>query len=97
MEENKNLTEQESNSGRVAGYVDLLAEGIFYWNTNYAHSNNMETMQDYLENYLPQNCEIIEDDGTYAEVVQNGVKIGIHASGNGDFCSHKVEFEKVEE
>lgn len=97
MEEKQNLTDQKSNSGTVVSCVDLLAEESFYWNTDYEHSNNMETMQEYLNNYLPMNCAIIEDDGTYAEVIQNGIKIGIHASGNGDFRSHKVEFVKVED
>lgn len=96
MEETK-TTEQNSNSERVASYVDLLAEEVFYWETFKEHANNMETMQEYLENYLPTNCEIIEQDGTYAEVIQSGIKIGIHASGNGDFYSHKVEFVKVED
>ena len=75
--------------------MDLLKEMFFYWDTDYEHSDNMETMDEFLNCYLPEDCNILEIDGTYAEVEQNGVKVGINSSGNGDFRKHKVEFVEV--
>jgi len=40
----------------------------FYWQTEYEHSNNEETMEEYLNEYLPTEFDIIIHDGTYAEV-----------------------------
>jgi len=69
----------------------------FYWVTIKEHGDNSRTMNDYLDNYLPSNFEVLEQDGTYAEIKDNNNdKIyGVHASGNGDFFNHKVEFELI--
>lgn len=69
----------------------------FYWTTEKSHCNNIETMQEYLEEYLPSNFEVIFEDGTYAEIKNSntGVIWGVRASGNGDFNNHKVEFEFI--
>lgn len=69
----------------------------FYWNTEFEHCNNNETMQDYLDNYLPECFDIIFQDGTYSEIKNknSGQIFGVNASGNGDFYSHKVEFEFI--
>ena len=38
----------------------------------------------------------IEDDGSYAEVLDgNGKKWALHASGDGDFVSHRIRFEAL--
>lgn len=74
-----------------------LSDGVFYWNTDYEHANNETTLCEFLDIYLPSNCEVVLFDGTYAEVSQNGNLIGIHASGNGDFHHHKVQFESIVE
>ena len=67
----------------------------FYWNTEYYHPDNNFTMQEYLSNYLSIEFEIILEDGTYAEIrnILDGLIYGVHASGNGDSSSHKIEFE----
>lgn len=69
----------------------------FYWNTENEHSNNVETMQEYLEEHLPSCFNVIFEDGTYAEIQNknSGQIFGVNASGNGDFYSHKVEFEFI--
>ena len=69
----------------------------FYWNTENEHSNNVETMQEYLEEHLPSCFKVIFEDGTYAEIqnINSGQIFGVNASGNGDFRSHKVEFEYI--
>lgn len=97
-QENTNTADESPKADSVglsAVLGGLLAQEVFYWATEYEHANNMETMDEYLSNYLPADCEITEQDGTYAEVTQAGIKIGIHASGNGDFRRHKVEFVAI--
>lgn len=38
----------------------------------------------------------IEDDGSYAEVLDGkGQKWGLHASGDGDFVSHRIRFQAL--
>jgi hypothetical protein len=55
-------------------------------------------MQDFLENHMPDNFDVLVDDGTYAEIrdKRTGAIWGVHASGNGDSFRHKVEFEPVD-
>ena len=70
----------------------------YYWTTDYQHSNNTHTMTEYLEDYLPKGFEILEADDSMAIIQsKDGVKYGCHASGNGDFFNHKVEFELMEQ
>ncbi len=66
-----------------------------YWTTEEPHANNSETMADYLEH--KNMLDIIVVDGTYAEGKNGRGEIyAIHASGNGDSCNHKIEFELIE-
>lgn len=66
----------------------------YYWTTKEEHSDNTETMQNYLDEV--NMLDITHLDGTYAEGVNcKGEKYGLHASGNGDFRNHKIEFEKL--
>ena len=69
----------------------------FRWHTIEPHPNNETTMNDYLENHLPQCFDVILEDGTYAEIQNKntGQIFGVNASGDGDFTHHKVEFEFV--
>ena len=69
----------------------------YRWHTIEPHNNNEETMNDYLENHLPQCFDVIFEDGTYAEIQNRntGQIFGINASGDGDFTHHKVEFEFI--
>lgn len=64
----------------------------YYWTTEYEHSNNEETMQEYLDEVCM--LDVITVDGTYAEGKNcKGEVYAIRASGNGDFLNHKIEFE----
>ena len=67
----------------------------FNWETEQSHSNNTETMNDFLENHLESNFLILETDGSYAEIKcqSTGTIYAVHASGNGDFNHHSVRFE----
>ena len=69
----------------------------FYWTTGHEHCNNMQTLSEYLEEYLPEGFEIVEIWGTYAEITDtiNGGIYGVHAQGNGDFYNHMVRFEEL--
>jgi hypothetical protein len=67
----------------------------YTWNTDYAHSDNTETMCDYLDNHLPEGAEVLYHDGTYAEILYNYAKHEVHASGDGDFTHHRVSFKSV--
>lgn len=69
----------------------------FYWYTEQPHSDNNETMTDYLDNHLPLEFTIVYQDGTMAEVrnSETGEIFEAHASGNGDFFNHKVEFNAL--
>ena len=70
--------------------------GNIYWSTEKAHSDNTETMQDFLDNHLDPDLEIIYQCGSYAEVIdKNGCHYSLHASGNGDFNNHLVRFELI--
>jgi len=69
---------------------------FYCWETENPSSTNINTMNDYLNNHLPKEYEILFIDRTYAEIKDlNGNKFAAHTSGNGDFCHHKVEFEKI--
>ena len=62
-----------------------------YWKTEEQHSDNSITMLDYLENINMLDIHMV--DGTYAEGSNaKGDRYEIHASGDGDFNNHKIEF-----
>jgi len=62
-----------------------------YWETEESHADNVETMCDFLENINMLDIDFVG--GTYAEGVNaQGQRFGIHASGDGDFNHHKIEF-----
>lgn len=63
-----------------------------YWKTEEPLNDNNFVMNDYLENINMLDITFV--DGTYAEGVNaQGDKFEIHASGNGDFFNHKIEFK----
>jgi hypothetical protein len=69
----------------------------FYWHTEQAHSDNNETMSEYLDEHLPLEFTIVYQDGTMAEVrnSETAERFEVHASGNGDSFNHKVEFNAL--
>ena len=72
----------------------------YTWETTEALSTNEGTMNDFINNHLDGHCgkeyEVVYEDGTYVEIQNEaGTLYGVHASGNGDFCSHKVTFEEL--
>ena len=68
----------------------------FCWSTDYDHANNKTTMCEFLDYHLPDEYIVTFVDGTYAEIISpDGIEYGVHASGNGDFYNHKIEFEEI--
>lgn len=69
----------------------------YYWTTEEAHYDNIETMNDFLSYELSDEWEVCCVDGTYAEILcpLTGVRLSVHAAGNGDSYNHKVTFEKL--
>ena len=69
----------------------------FYWSTYHVHHNNEQTLGEFLYTILPEEYTVTFVDGTYAEITKEGTveTYGVHASGNGDFYNHKIEFEGI--
>lgn len=68
----------------------------YKWRTEYYHGNNSTTMDDYLEEHVDDDYEIMMVDGSYAEIKIDGVVYEAHASGDGDSFNHKIEFKEKE-
>ena len=72
----------------------------FFWETESPLATNEQTMTDFLENHIQDHCgedfEPVHEDSTYCEIQNDkGDLYGVHASGNGDFCSHRVRFVRI--
>lgn len=72
----------------------------YIFNTELPLSTNEITMTIFLDEefykVFNDECDIIMQDGTYAEVEDSeGILWGLQASGNGDFLSHRISFEKL--
>jgi len=74
---------------------ELLEDYI--WTTEEQHATNSDTMSDWIDNEKPASWDLLEQDGSYCEIVSemDGYTLGVHASGNGDSFNHKVSFEIV--
>lgn len=74
----------------------------FRFTTTNPHSTNEETMQEFLyEHFYERFCIeslILVNDGSYAEVQDRKDRLwAVHASGDGDFTSHRIRFELLKE
>lgn len=67
----------------------------YYWKTEYYHADNTTTMLEYLDEHVDEDVKVLNMEGTYAEIMKDGVKYGVHASGNGDSFNHKITFEEI--
>jgi Na+-transporting NADH:ubiquinone oxidoreductase subunit NqrF len=67
----------------------------FYWTTEYYHNDNSFTMNDYLDNHLPDNAKITFQDGSYAEIIINDQRYALDAKGNGDSYNHIVTLNVI--
>lgn len=69
----------------------------YYWTSEEPHTDNTETMKEFIECYLEPSYEVIIQDGPYAEVIDNhkGIKYSVRAYGIGDFNNHNVVMEAL--
>ncbi|MCI2286074.1 hypothetical protein L3081_24950 [Colwellia sp. MSW7] len=68
----------------------------YLWETEEELSTNDFTMLDYLDYHMDESWTVLFLDGSYAEVkTDTGLTLSLHASGNGDFKSHKIEFKEL--
>lgn len=78
---------------------ELPSIDFFSWETEHDLPTNNDTMNEWIEEYMPEEYTLLENtlDGTYAEIInEKGHKFAVHASGFGDFNTHKIEFELLE-
>ena len=82
-----------SNSSTQGLFSQTDVSGSFYWNTQYYHHDNSFTMEDFLDNHLPEGAIVHYIEGSYAEVEYDGRDIGLNAGGNGDSYNHVIQWE----
>ncbi|SHH56804.1 hypothetical protein [Ferrimonas marina] len=70
----------------------------YTYQTEEPHFDNSATLSDWLYSHMPEGWEIVDRDGTYAEVRDEERRLyAVQASGNGDSQNHKIEFELLED
>lgn len=69
----------------------------YKWSTDYYHHDNTFTMNDFIENHLTDNYEVIFNDGSYCEVqcVNTDKIYSLNAKGDGDCYNHIVEINLI--
>ncbi|MGL4752501.1 MAG: hypothetical protein ACRCXB_08815 [Aeromonadaceae bacterium] len=69
----------------------------FLFSSDAPHDSNAHTMSVFLEEFLPDEWYVSYVDGTYAEIQSklSFKSFEVHASGNGDFFNHKIEFVPI--
>jgi len=72
----------------------------FRFTTKEPLATNADTMDWFSDIFFydvfDEDAIFIEYDGSYAEVLDgNGKKWTLHASGDGDFTSHRIKFDEI--
>jgi len=72
----------------------------FRFTTKEPLATNADTMDwfsnEHFYEVFDEDAVFSEDDGSYAEVLDGkGQKWALHASGDGDFVSHRIRFEAL--
>lgn len=78
----------------------MTAVDIYRFTTKEPLATNADTMDCFLNEHFyevfDEDVIFIEYDGSYAEVIDGkGQKLSLHASGDGDFTSHRIRFEAM--
>lgn len=76
--------------------LESFQEVTVLFETDFETTDNTETMNIFLELFDIDSEDIKLSDGTYCEVLFNKTLCEVHASGNGDFSSHKIEIKKID-
>ena len=65
----------------------MVLDGLQYyrWQTEYPLFTTTDSMDDFIENHLPDDYEVIERDMNYIVADMKGDKYEIIAYGDGDF------------
>lgn len=84
-----------SNSSTQGLFCQAVVSGSFYWETDYLHHTDTNTMYDFLANHLPDGAYIHVHDGSYAEVEYDGRYYELHAGGNGDSFNHFIRWKQL--
>lgn len=79
----------------ICSELSSNSEALILFETDYETVDNTETMDVFLEIFDIPEDDILLYDGTYVEVLFNGLSHEVHASGNGDFSSHKIEIKPI--
>jgi hypothetical protein len=68
-------------------------DGVFQWGTDEPHHDNIETMNYFIDNFCPDDMNILSHDGTQClvSICSNEPARVLDASGAGDSYSHRVE------
>ena len=72
------------------------AEVLVLFDTEHEVADNTETMNEFLELFDIPEEDIILEDGTYVELKIDDRLYEVHASGNGDFRTLKIEIKLME-
>ena len=76
---------------------NVIDASVFQWSTEAAHLDNAETMNDFIENHLPDEWEVGMVDGSYAEAISDGGhRFALDAKGDGDSHNHIVNIIRLE-
>lgn len=68
----------------------------YTWNTDEAHFNNSDTLQDYLACEMDAKWTVLDCQGTEALIMTDkGGIYSVQASGDGDSFNHIVTFAEV--
>lgn len=88
---------EDCEENKEGGHLTVNIPETFYWSTYHVHHNNEQTLGEFLYTILPEEYTVTFVDGTYAEITKEGTTetYSVHASGNGDFYNHKIEFEEI--
>lgn len=84
---------------QIENYEQILSELAKYpeitvlFDTDFETTDNTETMDVFLEIYDISDDDIKLYDGTYCEILFDGKLYEVHAGGNGDFSSHKIDIK----
>lgn len=72
-------------------------EHIHCWSTEESHTDNSETMNDYLDFEMDQSWSVDLIDGTYAEVTTDcGIRYEVYVSGDGDSFNHMAKLVRID-
>lgn len=71
------------------------SQGYYHYSTTYPHCNNSFTIEDFLDNHLPEGSHVHHIEGSYGEIGYDGKYYGVEAAGDGDFFNHVIGWNLI--